>query len=83
VASEAAYHLLGAKNSGWRPTRINVNEITHWWLENNNGDILDITATQFNFPVNYQAGRHTSFLTTKPSKRAQILIKMVINYEND
>jgi len=78
VASEAAWHLLGAASSRWRPTFVKHRGISHWYLKNkDNGEILDITAGQFDKAPEYSAGIGKGFLTKTPSKRAAVLIKKI------
>jgi 8-oxo-dGTP pyrophosphatase MutT (NUDIX family) len=78
VASEAMFHLLGGKDSGWVPHNIKHEGDQHWYLKNKTtGAILDPTASQFKTPVPYQHGRGKGFLTKEPSKRAQELITRV------
>ena len=78
AASEALYHLLGGKNSGWKPhCGRDEQNVTHWWLANAAGERLDPTAGQYTsvgLTPPYEAGRGNGFLTSKPSKRAQVII---------
>jgi hypothetical protein len=58
IATEALFHMLGGKNSGYKPVCISfpidfyVNRPndpvieTHWWLVNKEGKILDPTIDQ-------------------------------------
>lgn len=79
VASEAAWHLLGAASSGWRPTFVKHQGVSHWYLKNkDNGEILDITVGQFGELPDYSAGIGKGFLTKAPSKRANILINNIL-----
>ena len=66
-ASEAVYHLLGAKCSGLTPVRGGG----HWWLRRKDGSILDVTADQYPDGFDYSVGKGGGFLTSNPSKRAQ------------
>lgn len=77
VASEAAYHLLGGKDTGWKAYYVKHLGCPHWFLKHNDGNVLDLTANQFKVPVDYSKGRGTGFLTKEPSKRAKILIKKI------
>ena len=78
VASEAAWHLLGAASSGWRPTFIKHQGVSHWYLTNkDNDEILDITAGQFDEAPDYSSGIGKGFLTKAPSKRAATLLKRI------
>jgi hypothetical protein len=82
VASEAYYHLKGGKAAGLKPVNGKVDGISHWWLVDSVGCVIDITAEQFDAPVDYSAGRGRGFLTKKPSKRAQELINRVSDERN-
>lgn len=77
VASEAAYYLLGGKESGWKPCYIKHLSVSHWYLKHESGAILDLTKEQFQTPVDYEKGRGTGFLTKEPSKRARTLLKRI------
>lgn len=78
VASEVLYHLIGREN-GLFPVRArDARGICHWWLENDEGDIFDITAEQYTdvgLTPPYASGRAGGFLTKEPSKRARKLME--------
>ena len=74
VACESLFYLLGGKQAGFKPMHVNVDGISHWYLLGPNG-VIDPTADQFPSPVPYNKGRGKGFLTSKPSKRAQILME--------
>lgn len=76
IASEAYYHLEG-KKLGYKPKRATYKSMSHWWLENENGSILDLTAAQFPFRFPYYLGKWAAFLTKQPSKRAKQIIALV------
>lgn len=78
VASEVAYHALGGKDKGWKPMFVRVNDEPHWFLQHENGFILDLTGEQFDTKIPYDQARGKGFLTKKPSKRAKILIERMI-----
>jgi hypothetical protein len=75
VASEAAFHMLGGKEAGWKPVYWAGGR--HWWLQNVDGTVLDITDSQFDSPVPREAGVGKGFLTSQPSKRAAEVISRV------
>lgn len=79
VASEALYHLNGGKEAGFKSKCIRHEGTTHWWIEDSEGIIYDITASQFEAPVPYHLGRACGFLTKEPSKRAKELIRRINN----
>jgi len=77
VVSEAAYHLLGGKESGWTPHHIKHIGRSHWYLKHETGQILDLTASQFHTPINYSEGRGKGFMTKEPSKRTKVLLSRI------
>ncbi len=78
VASEAAWHLLGAFRGPWRPQFIRHEDAPHWYLRNLvTRRVLDLTAGQFATPVPYAQGRGCGFLTRRPSKRAQKVLTSI------
>lgn len=81
VASEAMYHLMGGKDSGLTPQFINHEGSPHWFLKSDSGIVYDLTAGQFETPVPYDQARGCGFLTSKPSKRAQIVIDRARQYD--
>ena len=78
VASEALYHLLGGKDSGWKPMHMKVDGESHWFLKHENGTILDATNAQFAFPPQYENARGKGFLTRTPSERARRLMEEIL-----
>ena len=80
AASEALFHLLGGKDSGYVPMRASTPLGTHWWIRDKNGNYLDPTAEQFthkDFDLPYDKGIGAGFLTKFPSKRSQEIINRV------
>jgi len=81
AASEALYHALGGQDSEWFPVRARDDEnITHWWLENEEGEILDPTHEQYTEQEKtppYAHGRRGGFLTKEPSKRARKILAAI------
>lgn len=86
ASAEALYHMLGGKLSGLTPQVAKFEEngitMTHWWLKDSQGNILDPTADQF-YAVNskppYHLGKGAGFLTKHPSKRATTIIERIVN----
>lgn len=81
VASEALWHLLGGSDSVWRPYGMSHEDASHWWLQHDDGTILDATADQFSTPVPYRQGRRRAFLTQTPSHRAKVVLSRVERLE--
>lgn len=78
LASEAFYHLT---NKIWKPMFIRHEGSPHWFLKHRvRGEILDLTSDQFKTKVPYEEGIGKGFLTKKPSKRCQTLLKRIDNY---
>ena len=76
-AAEALFHLVGGKESGFKPMRMRVGNIQHWWVRGSNGIDYDPTAYQFNCTPAYENGTGCGFLTKEPSKRARIIMERV------
>lgn len=84
VASEALWHLTDCCMLPYRAR--DDNGIVHWWLQAFRTPlpfaIYDCTAgqyTDFGLTPPYEKGKCGGFLTKQPSKRAQILIKKVLD----
>jgi len=76
VVAEVVYHYLAPKGS--LPYVIHTGgRQTHWFLRLPNGEALDLTADQFSEPPDYAQGKRANFLTPRPSKRAQLLAKLM------
>lgn len=81
VAAEALYGLLGGPSSGWKPVCLSAKDAPdfgpHWWLEHRKFGRLDPTSPQYEHTPPYELGRGKGFLTSKPSRRAQLVIDRV------
>jgi hypothetical protein len=77
VATEAAYYLLGGKETGWSPQFVRVAGYAHWYLRHQSGFIFDPTSSQFKVPVPYHLGKGKGFLSKLPSKRCKQLLKRI------
>lgn len=80
-ASEVLYHLWG-KEHGYTPAHVEVymgktwGWVGHWFLRGEEGSVLDITAAQFGkIRIPYKHAIGCGFLTKRPSKRAQEIIR--------
>jgi hypothetical protein len=78
--AEAVYHLGGGRAAGLTPCvmRLGDEGETHWWVQGAEGAVYDPTAGQYSEPPDYSKGRGCGFQTEKPSKRAQVLIDLVL-----
>ena len=74
IMSEALYHRWGKKN-GLKPYYAKVDGMSHWWLQDKNGKVYDLTAGQFDEEFPYHLGKGCGFLTKKPSHRCQELMQ--------
>jgi hypothetical protein len=94
VATETLYHFLKQeyvieKNFGVRQTdefsphhSKDENGITHWWLQDQMGNKLDLTVDQYlsqDRQPPYENSRKGAFLTKQPSRRSQELINRVLS----
>ena len=89
-ASEALYHLLAGKKSGWKPMQMTLSGAfcgSHWFLKHSSGLILDASKRQFSVPggkgykPNYNKARGRGFLTKRPSIEARRLIRSMTWYQ--
>ena len=80
VTSEALYHNLGGKAAGWKPMFLQLKSgESHWFLLHESGLILDATRNQFGRRLpDYSKARGNGFLTLRPSKKAQDLMKRMV-----
>jgi hypothetical protein len=77
VASEAFFHLAGGLEN-WKVYRIKHDGTSHWFLKNRHeGYVVDLTAEQFDTPVEYEKATATGFLTIRPSRRAERVMQCV------
>ena len=72
VASEAWHHLHPGQ---FTPHQLHHEGESHWYLvAKQTGEVVDLTASQFDTTPDYSQGRGRGFLTRQPSKRAQIVL---------
>jgi hypothetical protein len=74
VASEAVRELA---DEPLKPCTVRHAGTVHWYLASPTGEIVDPTADQFSSPPPYAAGCGRGFLTARPSKRAQELLRRI------
>lgn len=80
VASEAFFHLNGGKIAGFKPKQMNYKGTSHWWIEDSNQKVWDLTAKQFTDKVPYHLGKGRGFLTKNPSRRAyDLMVRVTIS----
>ena len=84
VATEAMHHLLKTfeLTGTFKPFQAkDSNNISHWWLQNDDGEILDITAAQYTSVGKtppYASGKARVFMFPSPSKRSKKVIEDVL-----
>lgn len=71
VASETYFHLGGGK-----PMQMNHEGVSHWFILHD-GEVVDLTADQFETVPDYSKGRGTGFLTKGPSRRCRIVLDRI------
>ena len=50
---------------------------THWFLRDPSGRVIDLTADQFDEPVDYDKGKPADFSANYISKRGQVLADLL------
>jgi len=80
-ASLAMYDLLGGKKSGYKLQKaIDEKNIAHYWLVNNNNEIIDPTAEQYTsldrpLPYGNKKDNRASYQKTKATKKIILKVK--------
>lgn len=76
VVAEVVYHYLAPKGS--HPYVMKTGEnTTHWFIKDPEGRVIDLTADQFDEPIDYSKGKPRNFLTKEISKRGKILANLL------
>lgn len=73
VASEALYYLMGGKGAGLKPMQGKVGDISHWWLVDTDGNVIDLTADQFDFPWPYEQGVGRGFMPNMKNDTRELI----------
>jgi len=86
AASEALYYYLGGKESNLTPKQLRIDLVTlqprsdidgmtisHWWLEDKDGNVIDPTSEQFDFAFPYHLGRGRGFQTNMKADSVELL----------
>ena len=66
VASQALYFLLGGKKAGYAMKVMQHEGGSHWFLTGPDGEVIDVTATQFRTRPDYAQGRGAWPAVPKP-----------------
>lgn len=75
VASEVLFHAYPGR---FKPMFVRHEGEPHWYLKDKlSGEIVDPTVSQFKSPPDYSLGKGKGFLTSRPSKRAQIVLNQL------
>jgi hypothetical protein len=81
VATNAFWHLMGARNGPYRPRHVKVGDASHWFLvDTRNGAIVDLTASQFGRTrVRYEdgvgVGMQGPARDSLPTERARLVME--------
>jgi len=76
VVTEVIYHYVAPE--GYRPRVMKTSgNDTHWFLERQDGKVIDLTDDQFDERLNYSAGKPQNFMTTEVSNRGAILADLL------
>lgn len=77
IASEALYYLAGGKTAGLTPVRGalpgDLAPLVHWWLRDSEGNVIDLTADQFDFDWPYEDGRGCGFQSNMKKETKELL----------
>ena len=79
VASQSLYHMLGGEEEGYSAYQMEHEGVSHWFLKNSKGRILDPTWRQFKTKPDYSQARRSAFLWTEDgiSDRAEGMTALV------
>jgi hypothetical protein len=73
AASETLYYLAGGKEAGLKPCQGQVGDTSHWWLQDEDGTIYDLTAAQFDFVWPYEEGTGRGFMPKRKQATTNLL----------
>lgn len=76
VVAEVVYHYLAPKGSRPYVMKIGENE-KHWFIKTSEGGVIDLTADQFDEPIDYTQGKSQNFQTKEISKRGKMLADLL------
>lgn len=74
VATEAIYQYLGGRESDHQPCQLKHEDVSHWFLRCPDGEVIDLTKSQFDSEPPYEKGRCRGMQNT-PSNRCQIVLE--------
>lgn len=77
TASEAIYYASGGKDAGITPMQATLEwqgmHVSHWWLRDEDGSIIDATADQFPFAFPYHLGKGRGFMPKMKADTKELL----------
>jgi hypothetical protein len=82
VATNAFWHATGGPAGKYQPKQVRVEGESHWFLVDDQGRIVDLTASQFSTPIPYERGRHFVMRARRggdaqPTERAQAVLASI------
>jgi hypothetical protein len=80
VACEAYWHLAGGKESGLRPMQLRRDGVSHWWLVDAKGRVVDLTlgrGEKSAFPYGEGVARPFRYTPKGISNRAAVVVERV------
>lgn len=82
VATNAFWHATGGLAGKYTPRQVRVEGESHWFLVDDQGRVVDLTASQFSTPVPYAQGRRVGMRArpggdVRPTERAQAVLDRI------
>lgn len=82
VATNAFWHATGGPQGKYQPRQVRVEGESHWFLVDDRGHVVDLTASQFSTPVPYAQGRRVGMRArpggdARPTERAQAVLDRI------
>ena len=71
IVSQVVHYCLAPNSKSWF-MKLNDNE-KHWFIKLFDGKIIDLTADQFDEPIDYSKARQQNFMRNIFSKKSQVL----------
>lgn len=83
VATNAFWHATGGLAGKYTPRQVRVEGESHWFLVDDQGRVVDLTASQFSAPIPYAQGRRVGMRArpggdVQPTERAQAVLDRMV-----